>query len=152
MDKQRFSNKLHQVLFSSNEQQAFLEDLCELIDDGVPASKALEAIAQIGSGNSQKAAEAIMEKISAGQQLADGMVGWFPDAVIEIIRAGEEGGTLSENISAAARSLTQHTAVLTTLAASLVYPIVVLILGMGVSVFVKESVFTSFIHIISYFN
>lgn len=136
--------KLQQWLFSRSEQQAFLEDLCSLIEDGVPANQAVNTIFQIAKGSEKHVAQSILDKIAQGQPLADGLEGWFGQATIEIIRAGEEGGTLAENIKAASRALQQKTKAGTAFISSMTYPLMVIIIGLLVAIYIRQSVFTSF--------
>ena len=89
--------RLEALLFTRSEQQAFLEDISTLVEDGVPANQAVQTVAQIATGPLKKVATSILEKIAEGKLIADGMRGWFPPPIIEIIRAAEEGETLSDD-------------------------------------------------------
>lgn len=142
-----FLQKTRSFLFSRADQQAFLEDVSALIDDGVPAGQAIRAVADIATGTAKEVAQNILKKISEGRAIADGMEDWFPQPIVEIIRAGEEGGSLAENMSAAAKALSAQAKGLTSLVNSLVYPFVVVFMGLGVAVFVKHSVFVNFAEI-----
>ena len=71
---------IEQWMFSRSEQQAFLEDVSNLIQDGVPANQAIETIHQVSKGHQRQVAEAIMSKIAEGKHLADGMAGWVLQA------------------------------------------------------------------------
>lgn len=139
-----FQHKIKALFFTRKQQQAFLEDVSALIEDGVPANQAIQSVADIASGTLKEVADNILQKIAEGKLIADGMQGWFPQAIVEIIRAGEEGGTLMENMSAAARALLQQSKGLGSLVNSLVYPLAVVIMGLAVAVFVKNSVFVNF--------
>lgn len=136
--------KFEALQFTQKHQQAFLEDVSTLIEDGVPANQAVQTVAQMATGSIKTVANNILQKISEGKPIADGMQGWFPQPVVEIIRAGEEGGTLAENLAAAARALAQKSKGLTAIVNSIVYPIAVIVMGLVVSVFVKHSVFANF--------
>lgn len=139
-----WQQKLQALQFSRKQQQAFLEDVSTLIGDGVPANQAVSAVAQIAKGQVKKVAQQILRKISEGRLIADGMQGWFPQAVVEIVRAGEEGGTLAGNMKAAARAVIHKSRGISALINALVYPAAVIILGLIVAVFVKHSVLTNF--------
>lgn len=142
---QQLRHAIRQRLFTLKEQQAFLEDVALLIEDGVIANQAIETISKSGIGLSVEVANAMLMKLAEGKQLADGMQGWFNDTVVEIIRAGEEGGTLAQSMQAAAKTITQRSSAFTSLISSLLYPLIVLCLGLAVTVFIKNSVFESFI-------
>lgn len=138
------TQKFKNLQFTRRLQQAFLEDVSVLIEDGVPANQAVLTVAQIATGPVQNVANAILQKIAEGKPIADGMKGWFPQTIVEIIRAGEEGGTLAENMTAGARALSQQTSGFTSLLNSTVYPVSVVLMGLAVAVFVKHSVFGNF--------
>jgi type II secretory pathway component PulF len=142
-----FNKRLQKLSFSRNQQKAFLEDLSSLIEDGVPASQAIETVALISKGATRAVARDILVRISEGQMIADGMEGWFSPGIIEIIRAGEQGGTLAENMASASRTLGQQSNTFAHLVVSCLYPLVVLVAGLAVSVFMKHTVFENFIAI-----
>ncbi len=139
--------KLQPWFFTKAQQQIFLEDLSQLIEDGVPANQAVETIAGIASGSVKLVANNILKKIAEGKLLADGMQGWFAQPIVEIIRAGEEGGTLAENMVAGARSLGHQVKGFSSILGSVLYPLSVIVMGIIVSIFVKHSVFVNFAQI-----
>ncbi|MBB72635.1 MAG: hypothetical protein CMF50_09585 [Legionellales bacterium] len=139
-----FNRKLDQWLFTSKAQQAFLEDYATLIEDGVAASKAAAVINQITSGQQERLTEDILLAISQGKMIADGMIGWFPQHIIELIRAGESGGTLVENMRVAAESMSSKNETIGSMIASLTYPIIVLVAGLCVLIYLNNSIFVQF--------
>ncbi|MBX9705582.1 MAG: type II secretion system F family protein [Gammaproteobacteria bacterium] len=138
------SNAIEKLTFGTTEQQAFLEDLATLVDDGVPANKAIAVIGRVEKGPKRNVADYIGMKIAQGKAIADGMGGWFSPAVIELVRAGEQGGTLGQNIRMAAESMGKKSETFASLASSLTYPLVVLIAGCGVLIYMNHSVFPQF--------
>jgi len=136
--------KFKQLAFNVAKQQAFLEDIAALVEDGVPLSQAVDIISQMYTGISVDVAHAIQQAIAQGKHFAEGMKGWFAPHIIELIRAGEEGGTLAQTLKAAANSLKQTHSITNTLLNSLVYPVIVVCMGLIVTVYIKESVFKSF--------
>lgn len=142
-----FSNlktKLNHLLFTRADQQAFLEDIAELIEDGVPAHSAVSIVGEVAKSATKDVVNSVMLKISEGQGLADGLVGWYPLPIVEIIRAGELGGSLAENIKSAARALSAQSSALADLLSATAYPLAVLGAGLLVSVYVKNSVLKNF--------
>ncbi len=123
---------MDRLLFRGGDQQSFLEDLATLVEDGVPASKAIEVLVKVLEGPSKKVAQKIARSLAEGQSFADGMLGWFPHYAVELVRIGEQGGTLVHNIRVAAEALGQQSAVLGTLASALAYPLVVLSFSFGI--------------------
>src|ERR1700743_3610900 len=82
--------------FGTKKQLAFLEDLYLLINDGIPANRAIEMMAQVSTGVSKDVAISLSQKIAEGQPLAEGMQEWFSMNVVEIVRVGESGGALAQ--------------------------------------------------------
>lgn len=140
--------KFQKIQFSSKEQQSFLEDVSVLVNDGVPAGYAVEMVGRIAKkGVSKEVARAIVQKIAEGKGLADGMEGWFSIPVVELVRAGERGGTLGETLAFAARSLGQSNSVISDFISHLIYPLAVIVMGCAVTLFVNRTVFKQFMSI-----
>jgi type II secretory pathway component PulF len=139
-----FTTRLERFLFSSKEKQSFLEDLATLIEDGLPATKAVAVIDEISEGATKKLTQSVLLKIGQGKNFVDGMVDWLPQAVIELIRAGEQGGTLSQNIRAAAETMGRQNEVIGVLISSLTYPTIVLCIGVGVLLYFGRTVLPQF--------
>ena len=141
--KQRFDA----LFFTRADKRAFLEDISMLVEDGVPVNQAVETVRDTQTGPLQQVAINVLEKIAQGQNFANGLMNWFPHPIVEIIRAGEEGGTLPETLKSAAKTLEEESYVLSSLINSILYPITVIILGLGVAVFIRHSVFVNFAQI-----
>lgn len=139
-----FENVWMRWQFTRKRQVAFLEDLCSLVDDGVPVSQAIETIAEISEGVSKKVAEHIGRCLAQGQLLADGMQGFFNHAIVEVVRAGENGGNLPASLRAALNSFSEQASAFSVVINSLVYPSCVIVLALIVVVFIKNSVLVDF--------
>jgi type II secretory pathway component PulF len=135
---------IRRLQFGNKAQLAFLEDLCLLIEDGIPANRAIEMMAQLSTGLTRDVALSIAQKISEGQPLAEGMLDWFSINVVEIIRAGEEGGALAETIRSAVNTLGQRGSTIGSLIAAVTYPLIVITIACTIIVYLNNSVFTQF--------
>jgi type II secretory pathway component PulF len=133
--------------FNRKYQQAFLEDLAALIEDGVSASQAIDLIIRVTSGITKRVAEDIAVSIAKGQSLADGMQAWFSPTIVEVIRVGEANGALPQTLRGAANSYTSYGNAFNSFLSSTVYPLSVVVLALGISVFVKDSVLSGFLKI-----
>ncbi len=133
--------------FGRKYQQAFLEDLAALIEDGVPASQSIDVIISVSGGITKKVAESISVSLAKGQSLADGMQYWFSHAIVEMIRVGETNGALPETLRAASTTYTQYASTLNAFLTSVLYPLSVVVLALGITVFIKNSVLQSFLDI-----
>ncbi len=142
-----FKGKWNKLQFSQKQQQAFLEDLAFLTNDGVPISQAVDTIQNVSSDITEVVATDMSNAIAAGKPVADGMENWFPTPIVEIIRAGESSGTLAAAIASASKALSQQRNTLTLLINNLVYPLIVLSLALFMVVFIKNSVLQSFVKI-----
>lgn len=140
----RITQRIKRFQFGSKAQLAFLEDLYLLVNDGIPANRAIEMMAQVTSGLSREAALSIAQKISEGQPLAEGMRDWFALNVIEIIRVGEEGGALNQTIKSAINTMGQQNSALSAFFGAIMYPLLVIIMSGAVIIYLDTSVFVQF--------
>ena len=136
--------RLQRILFSSKEQQAFLEDWTSLVEDGVAPVKALETLRQICNKNSVSVVDSILASIAEGKTLNNGMKGWFSPTVVELISAGEGGGSLPQTMRSATESMQAKNSTVGSIVSNLAYPLVVLILGLYVTVYINQSILTQF--------
>lgn len=131
--------------FGNKAQLAFLEDLHLLINDGIPANRAVEMMGQVTQGITREVAVSIAQKIAEGQPLADGMRDWFALNVIEIIRVGEAGGALAQTIKSAVNMLSQRGVAIGAFVGAVTYPLIVITMACVVIVYLNHSVFTEFL-------
>jgi toxin co-regulated pilus biosynthesis protein E len=131
--------------FSTKKQLAFLEDLYLLINDGIPANRAVEMMSQVTKGLTREVAFSLTHKIAEGQPLADGMREWFSMNVVEIIRVGESGGALAQTMKSAINMLSQQGIAIGSFIAAISYPLLVIIIACSVIIYLNNSVFTQFL-------
>lgn len=130
--------------FGKKAQLAFLEDLYLLINDGIPANRAIEMMAQVTEGLTREVAVSLSEKISQGQPLAEGMKEWFSPNVVEIIRVGEAGGALGQTLKSATNMLAQQGVATGALIAAVSYPLLVITIACVIILYLNGSVFEQF--------
>ena len=140
----QLKQKLKHLLFNSKQQQAFLEDIAMLVQDGIALNQAVAIVNKTATGLLAEVANTVLVKLAEGQSFAAGLKGWFSMTVVEVLRAGEEGGTLTRSMMAATEILKQRNTVISSLINSLAYPITVMCLGFIVAIFINNSVFQSF--------
>lgn len=139
--------KFEACFFSNTSRQLFFQDFSILMDEGVSTRQVVSTLSETYQGISQKVARSIQQALSEGKGVADGMVGWFPTHIVELIRVGEQGGIFLTSLKAAAESLEQKESVISTMISAITYPLVVLIAAMVVSVFIKQSIFSVYLTI-----
>ncbi|OGT58841.1 MAG: hypothetical protein A3F43_02220 [Gammaproteobacteria bacterium RIFCSPHIGHO2_12_FULL_42_10] len=145
--KEQFSklgNTLKRINFNKKKQLAFLEDLYLLINDGIPANRAVEMMAQVTTGVTREVSLTLTNKISEGQPLAEGMKEWFTPNVVEIIRVGEAGGAMAETMKSAINMLAQQGMAFGAFAGAIAYPSIVVLMGCGMIIYLEGSVFEQF--------
>lgn len=130
--------------FGNKAQLGFLEDLYLLINDGIPANRAVEMMAQVTTGLTREVAVALSDKIAQGQPLAEGMKDWFSMNVVEIIRVGEAGGALAQTLKSAINMLSQQGVAVGAFIGAVSYPLVVISIACGIIVYLNSSVFVQF--------
>lgn len=133
--------------FGNKKQLAFLEDLYLLINDGIPANRAVEMMSQVTTGLTREVAMSLLRKIGQGQALAEGMREWFSPNVVEIVRVGESGGALAQTLKSAINMLSQQGVAIGSFIAALAYPLVVIAMACTVIIYLKNSVFVQFQYI-----
>lgn len=143
-----YTNKIIQGFkhwqFGTKKQLAFLEDLYLLINDGIPANRAVEMMSQVTTGLTREVALSLADKIAQGQPLAEGMREWFSMNVVEIVRVGESGGALAQTIKSAINMLSQQGIAIGAFIAAVSYPLLVITVACVVILYLKNSVFTQF--------
>lgn len=137
-------NRIKRFQFNEKKQLAFLEDLSVLINDGIPANRAIEMLVEVTSGLTRDVALSLAQKISEGQPLAEGMREWFSTSIVEIVRVGEEGGVIAETLQSAIKTLTQRTGSMGALIGAVSYPIMVITIACCVIIYLRNSIFTQF--------
>ncbi len=130
--------------FGNKRQLIFLEDLSVLVSDGVPVNRAIDMLTEIYTGISQEVAINLSQAISEGKPLAEAMRPWFNVSSVELVRAGEEGGTLDQTMHSAADALKEKSSSISAVVGAIVYPLVVLIAGCLVIIYINNSIFIDF--------
>lgn len=133
--------------FGNKKQLAFLEDLYTLINDGIPANRAIEMMGMVSEGINKEVAISLSEKIAEGQPLADGMAEWFSLNVVEIVRVGESGGALAQTLKSAINMLSQQGATMGAVIGAITYPLFVIFMACCVIIYMRSKVLSQFISI-----
>lgn len=141
---ERIAHGFKRWRFGNKAQLAFLEDLFLLINDGIPANRAIEMMAQVTTGLKREVALSLANKIGQGQPLAEGMREWFSLNVVEIVRVGESGGALPQTMKSAINMLSQQGVAIGALVGAVAYPLFVLLIACFVILYLNSSVFEQF--------
>jgi general secretion pathway protein F len=110
-----------------------LRVLADLLESGLPLSRALAVLEELAAPSWQRVLPAIRESVRAGTSFASALsaTAVFPDVVIGLVQAGESGSGLGAALRRGAE-FTEQTAVLhSTIIASLAYPAVLACAGVA---------------------
>lgn len=141
---EKLGNAVKHWQFSNKKQLAFLEDLYLLINDGIPANRAVNMMSQVTTGLTRDVALSLSEKIAEGQPLAEGMKEWFSMNVVEIVRVGESGGALAQTMKSAINMLSQQGVAIGAFIGAVAYPLLVISIACVVILYLNNSVFVQF--------
>jgi type IV pilus assembly protein PilC len=120
-----------------------LQQIAVMLRSGITLLSALKTVAeQARRVSMRKIWENVAERIQEGSSLADAMAAHsrFHHLVIQLIRVGEQTGTLEPVLTRAADSLERRRNLRTSMMTALMYPTIVLFAAIGVTVFMVVGV------------
>ena len=124
---------------SKSEVEAFTRELANLLEAGVPLSRALSILGREASREgAKKQWQAIGEYVSEGMALADSLGQFpksFPAVTVAMVRAGETGGFLDLVLGQIADFRTREQDLLGKVRSALIYPIILTVLATGILIF-----------------
>ncbi len=135
----RFSNFFSNLFgVSLTEKLIFIRNLRVMVASGVPLPRALEVLAEQTSSQKFKATiKDIKEKVLAGNMLSSVMGEYpriFPDLFTNMVKVGEESGTLENVLSQLHIQLEKQHELRSRITGALMYPAVVVIAMLGIGV------------------
>ncbi len=114
----------------------FTGELATLLESGLPIDKALFVLMDLTEDNEKltKLIAKVLEKVKGGVSLADALEqqqGVFTKFYLNMIRAGEAGGSLDEVLTRLAEYLERSQELKDTVSTALIYPIILLIMSLA---------------------
>ncbi len=143
------------VRLGSKEKVLFVKYLSVLLESGLPLDQALDILLNQSKGPLKKILESVSAEIRNGKQLADGLEHYphiFSEVFINLIRAGENTGTLKENLAYLAEQAQKQYDLKQSIRGSMMYPIIVLIGGVIVSIFIILFIFPNIVALFETLN
>ena len=132
----------------SRDVMMFARHLSALLDAGLPLAKSLGTLVRQFEGSRLGAVVAeLAEQLEGGEMLSSAMAmepDVFDALTVNIVRAGEVGGTLPETLAQLAEDLEKKDALRRTVVGALVYPAIVVVIATLVVVFVLIYVVPTF--------
>jgi len=115
----------------------FSRQLATLLKAGVPLLQAFEVMGRSGCGAAQAALLVrLKQDVASGLGLADALQrhpGWFDTLYCNLVRVGEQSGTLDRQLEQLAGMLEQRLALHKKVRKAMIYPLLLLLTGLGVS-------------------
>lgn len=146
VDTKRTLLQTFESLFSVSlsEKMMFMRNLKVMVQAGVPLPKALEILSvQTGSKQLKSAIEDMREKVMKGESLSFAMSRYpaiFSDLFINMIKAGEESGTMEVVLGHLTLQLEREHDLRSKIQGALMYPAVVTVAMIGVGIIMLVSV------------
>lgn len=132
------SFKIFSGLFgvSLTEKLMFMRNLKVMVSAGIPLPRSLEVLSsQAKSKKLKTALKEMREKVVQGQQLSDTMMSHpsiFTDLFVNMIRTGEESGTLENVLSQLTLQLEREHDLRSKIQGALMYPAVIVVAMLGI--------------------
>jgi type IV pilus assembly protein PilC len=115
----------------------FSRQLATLLKAGVPLLQAFEVMGRSGCDAGQAALlQRLQQDVGAGLGMADALQrhpGWFDGLYCNLVRVGEQSGTLDRQLEQLAGMLEQRQALFKKVRKAMLYPLLLLLTGLGVS-------------------
>lgn len=131
-----FGLGVKQTKLTQKEITLLTRELATLLDSGLPLDKSLTVLMEIAEGNDAltKLIAKVLEKVKGGSSLADALEkqsGVFSRFYLNMIRAGEAGGSLGEVLNRLSDYLERSKELKDTVSTALIYPAILLTMSLA---------------------
>jgi len=125
-----------QSRLSQKDIALFTGELATLLESGLPLDKSLSVLMGLTEDNERlsKLVARVLERVKGGAALADALekqTGTFTKFFLNMIRAGEAGGSLSEVLTRLSEYLERSKELKDTVSTALIYPAILLIMSLA---------------------
>jgi len=138
------------------ELATFTQQLANLLQSGMPLTVALNSMTHLESkGIPAEVSRELKQEVTEGKSLSDAMAKQprvFSDLYINMVRAGEQSGSLVEVLRRMATHFQQFAEVQAKLSSALIYPAIVVCMGIALIVFFMFVMMPQFTTIFQGFN
>jgi type IV pilus assembly protein PilC len=138
------------------ELATFTQQLANLIQAGMPLATALNSMTYLGSkGIPENVARDLRQEVTEGKGLSDAMAKQpriFSDLYINMVRAGEQSGSLVDVLRRMASHFQQFAEVQAKFTSAMIYPAMVVCVGILLVIFFMTVMMPKFIDIFNGFN
>ena len=138
------------------ELATFTQQLANLLNSGMPLTVALNSMTHLESkGIPAEVSRDLKQEVSEGRGLSDAMARQpriFSDLYVNMVRAGEQSGSLVEVLRRMANHFQQFAEVQAKFTSALIYPAMVCCVGAGIITFFMFFMMPRFVQIFNGFN
>lgn len=125
-----------QAKISQKDIALLTSELATLLESGLPLDKSLSVLMELAEDKEQlnKLIGKVLEKVKAGSSLADALekqTGVFSKFYLNMLRAGEAGGNLSEVLTRLSEYLERSRELKDTVSTALIYPAILLVMSVA---------------------
>lgn len=123
---------------SMQELATFTQQLANLLKAGMPLTTALNSMTHLGSkGIPAEVGRQLKQDVTEGRSLSDAMAkqpAIFTDMYVNMVRAGEQSGSLQEVLRRLAEHYERFAEVRAKVQSALIYPVLVMLVGLAIVV------------------
>lgn len=138
------------------ELATFTTQLANLLQSGMPLTVALNSMGHLQTkGIPAEVSRQLKQEVTEGRALSDSMSRQpriFSDLYINMVRAGESSGSLVQVLRRMANHFQQFAEVQATFKSAMIYPVMVIIVGILLVIFFMTAMMPKFIEIFQGFN
>lgn len=138
------------------ELATYTNQLANLLQSGMPLTVALNSMTHLESkGIPSEVSRELKTQVTEGRSLSDAMAmqpNIFSDLYINMVRAGEQSGSLVQVLRRMAGHLQQFAEVQSKFASAMIYPLMVMCVGAGIIAFFMFFMMPRFMNIFQGFN
>jgi len=125
-----------QLRLSQKDLALFTGELATLLDSGLPLDRSLSVLMEVAADNEKlnNMISRVLEKVKGGSTLADALQsqgGVFSKFYLNMIRAGEAGGSLGSVLVRLSEYLERSKELKDTVSTALIYPVILLIMSLA---------------------
>ncbi len=138
------------------ELATFTTQLANLLNSGMPLTVALNSMTHLETkGIPAEVSRGLKQEVTEGRSLSDAMTRQpviFSDLYVNMVRAGEQSGALVQVLRRMATHFQQFAEVQAKFKSAMIYPVMVICVGIGLIVFFMVVMMPRFIEIFNGFN
>lgn len=136
---------------SRNDVVVFCQQMSVMLDSGVPLPEAMQSVsAGIQSAPFKRVIESVSDDIEGGELLSVALSRWpkvFPGVLVSLMRASEATGSMGPMFGQAAEYLSKEQRTMRQVRQALSYPVFMMVIGIGITVFLLSVVLPRFAQI-----